>query len=740
MARSETRDWIRHEVFGLAFLSGSIYLLLSLASFSFEEGAPRNLGGPVGDHLANFLRQSIGLAAFLIPVCALLAGLRLVRNRPVGLPPSRIGGGAALLLFSAILLSLLFPGAEAYRSGGVVGGWVANKLFREELGPLGAWLFTMAGLALALAFALDVSVLAVGRRGAAVCLSVWRRTRARVAAISHRRAARSELVPAAGKPVPEIPPHVPSRKDKSEGVEVAPRPKAPPVIGPKPVQEKFEFVREASVPSGNYRLPALDFLNAPIGTGTSLDKETLLTNSQILEKKLRDFGVDGIVVKVNPGPIVTMFEFEPAPGVKISKIVGLANDLQMALRADSVRIAGPLPGKAVIGIEVANWDREPVSLKQIIASQEFQGSGSKLPLALGKDIFGTPMIAPLEAMPHLLVAGSTGTGKSVFMNAVLMSILFRCTPEDCRLLLVDPKLLEFSVYEGIPHLLTEVVTNPKRAASALQGIVHKMEERNRLMAAKGVRNIDQYNRKMEKEAKEGTKLPPEPAMVEGTPIEFPLRLPYIVVMIDELADLMVVAGREVEESLTRLAQMARAAGIHLVLATQRPSVDVLTGVIKANFPTRVSFQVFSRVDSRTILDQQGAESLLGKGDMLFVPPNTSRMRRIHGAFVSEDEIRRVVEFLKDQGAPTYDESIIRAKEETKPEEEDEADEVYDQAVAVVTEYRQASISFIQRKLRVGYNRAARIMERMEREGIVGPADGTNRRGVLVRDLSERGYE
>jgi len=738
MARSETREWIRREVCGLALLSGSIYLLLSLASFSFDEGAPRNLGGPVGELLANFLRQSIGQAAFLIPGYGLLAGLRLVSNRPVGLAPSRIGGGATLLLFSAIVLSLLFPGTDAYRSGGAVGGWIANKLFREELGWIGAWLFTIAGLALSLGFALDVSLLSLARRAARTGVSLWRSARTRADAMAARRAAARERAPS--KPPPEIPAHVQSRREKLESVEVAPRRKAPPVIAPKPVQEKFGFVREAPAPGGIYRVPPLEFLNAPIGTGTALDKETLLTNSQILEKKLRDFGVDGIVVKVNPGPIVTMFEFEPAPGVKISKIVGLASDLQMALRADSVRIAGPLPGKAVIGIEVANWDREPVSLKEIIASHEFQGSGSKLPLALGKDIFGTPLIAPLESMPHLLIAGATGTGKSVFLNAVLMSILYRCTPEDCRLLLIDPKLLELSMYEGIPHLLTEVVTNPKRAAAGLQGIVHKMEERNRLMAAKGVRNIEQYNRKMEKEGKEGTKLPPEPAMVDGEPIEFPLRLPYIVVMIDELADLMVVAGREVEESLTRLAQMARAAGIHLVLATQRPSVDVLTGVIKANFPTRVSFQVFSRVDSRTILDQQGAESLLGKGDMLFVPPNTSRMRRIHGAYVSEDEIRRVVEFLKDQGAPTYDESIIRAKEEAKPEEEDEADEVYDQAVAVVTEYRQASISFVQRKLRVGYNRAARIMERMEREGIVGPSDGTNRREVFVRDLSERGYE
>jgi S-DNA-T family DNA segregation ATPase FtsK/SpoIIIE len=726
MARSERRDWIRREVFGLALLSGSIYLLVSLASFSFDAGA-RNLGGPVGELTANLLRQSIGLAAFLLPLYALLAGLTLVRNRPFDLPPSRVVGGAALLFFGAIVISLLLPDDPAYRAGGAVGGWIAQKLFLEKLGRLGAYLFTLAGLALSLAFALDVSVVSIGR----VVLAGAAGLTGRLAQARERIAARRRVAAAAPpKPEPEIPARIPSRKEMADIVEPSPRRKASPVIAPKPVQEKFAFVREHLPASGPYRLPTLDFLDAVVEVSPSLDKETLLTNSRILEKKLKDFGVDGNVVKVNPGPVVTMFEFEPAPGVKIARIV----------RADSVRIVGPLPGKAVVGIEVSNRVREAVYLKELLATSEFQSSAYRLAIAMGKDIFGTPVMAALESMPHLLVAGATGTGKSVFLNSILMSILYRATPEDCRLLLIDPKLLELSVYEGIPHLLTEVVTSPKRAASALQGIVHKMEERYRLMAAKGVRNIEQYNRRMEKEAKEAAKQVAPPPAEGGTLVEFPRRLPYIVVMIDELADLMVVAGRDVEESLTRLAQMARAAGIHLVIATQRPSVDVLTGVIKANFPTRVSFQVFGKVDSRTILDQNGAETLLGRGDMLFVPPNTSKLRRIHGAYVPEDEIKRVVEFLKDQGAPAYDDSIIQPKGETTAPEDDEADEVYDQAVAVVAEYRQASISFIQRKLRVGYNRAARIMERMEREGVVGPADGSNRREVLVRDLAGNDYE
>jgi S-DNA-T family DNA segregation ATPase FtsK/SpoIIIE len=736
MARSERRDWIRREVFGLALLSGSIYLLVSQASFSFDAGA-RNLGGPVGELVANLLRQSIGLAAFLLPLYALLAGLTLVRNRPFDVPPSRVVGGVALLFFGAIVIALLLPDDPAYRAGGAVGGWIAHKLFLEKLGRLGAYLFTLAGLALSLAFALDVSVVSIGR----VVLAGAAGLTGRLAQARERIAARRRLAAAAPpRPEPEIPARVPSRKEMTEVIEPAPRRKTPPVIAPKPVQEKFAFVREHLPASGTYRLPTLDFLDAVVEVSPSLDKETLLTNSRILEKKLKDFGVDGNVVKVNPGPVVTMFEFEPAPGVKIARIVNLSDDLAMALRADSVRIVGPLPGKAVVGIEVSNRVREAVYLKELLATSEFQSSSYRLAIAMGKDIFGAPVMAALESMPHLLVAGATGTGKSVFLNSILMSILYRATPEDCRLLLIDPKLLELSVYEGIPHLLTEVVTSPKRAASALQGVVHKMEERYRLMAAKGVRNIEQYNRRMEKEAKEAAK-PVVPPPAEGGPlVEFPRRLPYIVVMIDELADLMVVAGRDVEESLTRLAQMARAAGIHLVIATQRPSVDVLTGVIKANFPTRVSFQVFGKVDSRTILDQNGAETLLGRGDMLFVPPNTSKLRRIHGAYVPEDEIKRVVEFLKDQGTPAYDDSIIRPKEEAAAPEDDEADEVYDQAVAVVAEYRQASISFIQRKLRVGYNRAARIMERMEREGVVGPADGNNRREVLVRDLAGNDYE
>jgi S-DNA-T family DNA segregation ATPase FtsK/SpoIIIE len=430
-----------------------------------------------------------------------------------------------------------------------------------------------------------------------------------------------------------------------------------------------------------------------------------------------------------------MYEFEPASGIKVNKIVGLADDLALALRALSVRIIAPLPGKSVVGIEVANADREVVYLRDLLENDRFRNSKSQLPVALGKDIFGNPVDADLAKMPHLLVAGATGTGKSVFLNALLCSILCRKTPSELKLLLIDPKLLELSVYAGIPHLIADVVTNPKRASAALAGVVRKMEERYQLMAALGVRSIQQFNERCQKELAAGTttfRLRPAPGEEQGAEAPFE-PLPYIVVIIDELADLMVVCAKDVEESLQRLAQMARAAGIHLVLATQRPSVDVLTGIIKANFPARISFQVSSRTDSRTILDQNGSEHLLGSGDMLFLPPGTSKMQRLHGAFVTEDEVAKLARFLSEQGGPRFDEQLVTFEPDTEEAAErgEDVDEMYDQAVRIVAETRNASISYIQRRLKVGYNRAARMIEQMEAEGVVGPQIGTKPRDVYV---------
>jgi S-DNA-T family DNA segregation ATPase FtsK/SpoIIIE len=505
--------------------------------------------------------------------------------------------------------------------------------------------------------------------------------------------------------------------------------------GKRGQQEAFSF--EDRGPSGPFQLPDTSIFQEPQGART-FDRDSLIMNSRILEKKLSDFGVGGSVVTVHPGPVITMYEFEPASGIKVNKIVGLSDDLALALRALSVRIIAPLPGKSVVGIEVANAERETVYLRDLLECERFRGSKSHLPVALGKDIFGNPVDADLAKMPHLLVAGATGTGKSVFLNALLCSILCRKSPDELKLLLVDPKLLELSVYGGIPHLLADVVTNPKRASAALAGVVRKMEERYHMMAALGVRSIQQFNERCERELEAGNshfRLKARPGEEEGDEVPFQ-RLPFILVVIDELADLMVVCAKDVEESLQRLAQMARAAGIHLVLATQRPSVDVLTGVIKANFPARISFQVSSRTDSRTILDQNGADHLLGNGDMLFLPPGTSKMQRLHGAFVTEGEVSELTRFLAKQGSPSFDEELtaIELDSQDPNARGEDVDEMYDHAVQIVAESRNASISYVQRRLKVGYNRAARMVEQMESEGVIGPQIGTKPREVFVSPI------
>jgi S-DNA-T family DNA segregation ATPase FtsK/SpoIIIE len=484
----------------------------------------------------------------------------------------------------------------------------------------------------------------------------------------------------------------------------------------------------------------------PPAEHAQIDEGALERSARVLEQKLADFGVEGRVVEVQPGPVVTMYKFEPGSGIKVSQIVNLADDLSMALRAATVRIQAPVPGEAVVGIEVPNRKREMVFLREILEAEEFVSARSQLTIALGKDISGRPMAADLATMPHLLIAGATGTGKSVSIHTMIASILFNATADDVRFILIDPKMLELSVYENIPHLLVPVVVDPEKAAAALLWATQEMETRYRMMRELGVRNIDGYNRALASGGKvvelksanlveEGMR--PAAAGDDTEPIQH-RKLPKIVIVIDELADLLLSEGKTVERDITRLAQKARAAGIHLILATQRPSVDVITGLIKANLPARISFQVTSRVDSRTILDSIGAERLLGAGDMLFMPPGTAKLRRLHGPFVSEAEIRRVADFLRAQGAPEYRMEIL----ETKPPSEEggeggdgEHDELYDEAVRIVMETNQASISMIQRRLRIGYNRAARMVEQMEREGLVTPGDGMRPREVRVRNAN-----
>jgi DNA segregation ATPase FtsK/SpoIIIE, S-DNA-T family len=496
---------------------------------------------------------------------------------------------------------------------------------------------------------------------------------------------------------------------------------------------------------GGYKLPSSSLLDTPPLEHAQVDEAALERSARLLEQKLADFGIQGQVVEVQPGPVVTMYKFEPGSGIKVSQIVNLADDLSMALRAASVRILAPVPGEAVVGIEVPNRKREKVYLREILEAEEFSAAHGQLTIALGKDIAGRPVAADLATMPHLLIAGATGTGKSVSIHTMIASILFNATADDVRFILIDPKMLELSVYEGIPHLLVPVVVDPEKAAAALLWATQEMEGRYRMMRDLGVRNIDGYNRALAHnggmvELKAANLVahqtaPGEPS--ESAPVKH-RKLPKIVIVIDELADLLLSEGKTVERDITRLAQKARASGIHLILATQRPSVDVITGLIKANLPARISFQVTSRVDSRTILDSIGAERLLGAGDMLFMPPGTAKLRRLHGPFVSETEIRRVCDSLRAQGAPDYQMEIL----ETTAAAEDGADgpggdkdELYDEAVRIVMESGQASISMIQRRLRIGYNRAARMVEQMEHEGLVMPADGARPREVRLRGAS-----
>ncbi len=478
-------------------------------------------------------------------------------------------------------------------------------------------------------------------------------------------------------------------------------------------EKKGELKNSAS---GEYEFPSIDLLKDPIIIENSIGEDEIYKNAEILEEKLKNFGVYGKVVHVRPGPVVTMYEFRPKSGIKISKIANLSNDLAMAMRAISIRIIAPIPGKAVVGIEISNKNRQVVYMKDIITSKTFIYSGSLLTLGLGKDITGSSFITDLSKMPHLLIAGATGSGKSVAVNTMIVSILYKAKPNEVKFVMIDPKMLELSVYDGIPHMLMPVVVDPKEASGSLAALVEEMETRYKIMSESGVRNIDGFNKK----AKKG--------IIDYAP------MPYIVVVIDELADLMMVSSKKVEMYIARLAQMARAAGIHLIVATQRPSVDVLTGLIKANFPARISFKVSSKVDSRTILDGQGAELLLGKGDMLFLQPGTSTFTRVHGAFISDEEIQGITDFVKTQGSPEYNEELINAAKEASGVEENEdieLDDLFDDAVHIIEEGGNPTISYIQRRLKVGYNRAARIVEQMEKKGILSKPDERGKRELIV---------
>jgi len=716
-------------------------------SFTGNSTVVHNRIGPVGAWLADVFFFLFGRPAFLFPVmlggaCWMLLRRDRTETHSRANTAVRIAGFVMVLIASCGLTTLHWDaGSLRQTAGGVVGSLVGRGL-ASGLDFLGATLLLMAAWMAGLSLAFHVSWLTImDRIGAAVWNgAAWVRTRLAtakdVAQGKERRLARKEAA-------------------KTEQKKTATR--SPPRIeAPKPIVEKSERVeKERQVPlfeppKAN-ELPPLSLLDDPPAREPVYSPEALEALSRLVEMKLKDFGIEAEVVAVQPGPVVTRFELRPAPGVKASQITSLQKDLARALSVLSVRVVEVIPGKSVMGLEIANEKREVVTLGEIVRSKAYDDVVSPLALALGKDIGGQPMVADLARMPHLLIAGTTGSGKSVGINAMVLSLLYKSTAEHVRLIMVDPKMLELSVYEGIPHLLAPVVTDMKQAANALRWCVAEMERRYQLMAALGVRNIAGFNRRV-KEANEEGKPIRDPVMTlkasndpsfDQSQIPNLVPLPYIVVVIDELADLMMIVGKKVEELIARLAQKARASGIHLILATQRPSVDVITGLIKANIPCRIAFQVSAKVDSRTILDQMGAETLLGHGDMLYLPSGTSMPTRVHGAFVSDAEVHRVVGALKTSTPPDYIEEVLSGPKTPIPgfpaeegeggglPEDPEADALYDDAVRIVTTERKPSISYVQRRLKIGYNRAARLLEAMENAGLVGPLQSNGAREVLV---------
>ncbi len=747
---------------------GVLALLIGLALISYEPLGRSNLVGPFGAALADVLVQAMGLAAFVVPLGVLGWAVAVFSGVAPEIGPLRGTSIFAALLASAVAVHLAIGSWNGLEAGGMIGGFLSAVL-SDGLGRTGAWLVVTATLLLLVAAVSGRTPGALGRSAGGVALRAGRSgadlARRRVGRRLHRgtggdgdwRGEDETCDDADDAPILLRRSHV-IREDSGRG---AARPvegrRAPVVIATPPEPSSKPSVRrQVEMPFQDGRawcLPDAQLLDPAVNREHEVDHETLNASARVLEAKLATFDVRGEVVIIHPGPVITTYEFEPAAGIRVNRIVALADDLAMAMRAMSVRILAPIPGKSVVGIEVANARRDSVPLREIVLSDAFLQLSSPLALALGKDTTGRPFAGDLARMPHLLVAGATGSGKSVFLNTLIISLLMRASPRDVRIVMIDPKILELAPYHQIPHLLVPVITEAKQAFVVLVNLVLEMNNRYRTMRDKGVRNLEAYNRAVAAEqgerevielddgdAEEGEAS--EAAVSEGRPEKVVHRhLPRIVVIIDELADL-IMTRREVEDPITKLAQKARACGIHLVVATQRPSVDVITGLIKANFPARIAFQVASKVDSRTILDAMGADRLLGQGDMLFLPPGSSRLQRLHGAYVSDPEIERITRFICEQGgAPVFDMDLLNdptgdSDGQPAASSGDDADPMYDLAVQTVMESARASTSYVQRRLQVGYNRAARMMEMMEREGVVSAPDHRGNREILVRSMDE----
>jgi S-DNA-T family DNA segregation ATPase FtsK/SpoIIIE len=732
-------DRKKHEIWALCLLTISLLVVFSILSyhekdptiFTSSKDFTSNWVGAFGANIAWPLITFWGLGAYGLVIAGLWASWRLFREPVIERMWFRLLG-IALLILSSMTLGAMhweavpFLGQEFKIGAGGEIGRILAEFLDDRLSALGSHTLLIGMFLIALLLSTPLTLKAILQGISAF----WGKTT--------NRFRRDRQAAQGGQPGSESLDAPPIRVKNKQRLPL-------PTVQTELFQKKQ--ARSGSISAASpavhrdqYGLPDLTLLDTYETDTAKPDWKRLEQNGAVLEEKLADFGVQGKVVGINPGPVITMYEYAPAPGIKISRIAGLADDLSMALKAISVRVVAPIPGKAAVGIEIPNLKRELVSLKAVLESEIFSLAVAPLTIALGKDINGHPFVTNLGRMPHLLIAGATGTGKSVCINTILLSLLFRNTPEELRLLLIDPKRIELNSFEGIPHLIHPVVTDAKMATRALRWAVEEMELRYKMLADKNVRNIETYNRVLAREkSQKGKEVEKESATGELSDAGLQhYRLPYVVIIIDELADLMMVASREVEESITRLAQMARAGGIHLILATQRPSVDVLTGIIKANISTRISFQVSSKIDSRTILDGSGAEALLGSGDMLFLPPGTAKLQRIHGAFVSDAEIVKLTEHWKAQ--KLFDDPLkgrIDLREEAAAAEiaQEELDEKYEDAVQIVLETRQASISMLQRRLRVGYNRAARMIEVMEQQGIVSPSDGIKPREVLGRRLS-----
>jgi S-DNA-T family DNA segregation ATPase FtsK/SpoIIIE len=757
------------EIVGVVLFACALVWLVALASYTpsdpvwfFNTGSdlpPANLAGRVGAFLAELGFQMFGYSSYLVPAVLAVVGWHYFWCRALDAPYTKAVGGVLLLVCSSSFMALAFGSLDVsgrpFRSGGYIGEWLASAL-SEYLNRTGSVILVLTllflSIILATQFSFGRAFSALGgllRERVAVMIGSWRerqdekrreKQRQEIVRRQTEKAAKAQVSKPATRPAERKGREVADEDDDFE-VE-GPRGSARSAARPTPaINKKAAAPVPASLPlpeperpaaperrKNGFTLPPLSLLDAARGE-RKIDERELMDGARLLEEKCREFAVEGNVVQIHPGPVVTTFEFKPDPGVKYSKVTGLADDLCLAMQAESVLI-DRIPGKSTVGIQIPNPSREQISLRELLESEAYRRTTSKLSVALGKTIHGEPFTSDLATMPHLLIAGSTGAGKSVCVNAMMTSILYRATPDDVRLIMVDPKRLELGVYEDIPHLLTPVVVDPKQAANALRWAVREMEERYKTLASQGVRNIEQFNRNIRAAMAEGS----EPLTdKEGRPLR---PLPFIVVVIDELADLMMVAGNEVEESICRLAQMARAVGIHLILATQRPSVDVITGLIKANLPARISFRVSSKIDSRTILDSNGAEQLLGKGDMLYLPPASSRFIRLHGPYISEQESARLASFLRKQGKPEYDQSITADEKGAADAVEFEKDDLYDEAARIVVSSGQPSISYLQRRLRIGFSRAARLVDMMEAEGLVSPPNAGKREVLVAKDYFE----